>query len=148
MSMDFQDKSRHSGQVLLDPLISSFQTALLHERKASPHTVKNYVHDLAEFQDYLKRFQPEVYDENKIDIQRISPLTLRSFIAVLFQKNSPASIARKLSSLRSFLSTSNATFLCSKPFSSARKSSDRMEISGFLMPAASKTSITCSDTSA
>lgn len=102
MSMDSQDKNRNLGHLPLDPLISSFQTALRHERKASPHTIKNYTHDLLEFQDYIRRFQPEILDENKIDIHRINPLTLRSFVALLFQKNSPASIARKLSSLRSF----------------------------------------------
>ena len=53
-----------------------------------------------------------------------------------------------ISSSNSLRSTSIAMFLCSMPFSSIKNSSERMEISGFLMPAASKISITFSETKA
>ncbi len=103
MSMDSKEKFiRGPLPTIMDPLVLAFQASLTHERKASPHTVKNYVHDLLEFQDYLRRFQPEVFENGKIEITRINPLNLRSFVSILFQKNHPASIARKLSSLRSF----------------------------------------------
>lgn len=87
----------------LDPTIASYEEGLIHERNASPHTVKNYVFDLVEFHDYLKKFQSDLLiNKEQIDLQKINPLIIRSYLAVLFQKLSPASIARKLSSLKSF----------------------------------------------
>jgi hypothetical protein len=53
-----------------------------------------------------------------------------------------------ISSFMSFFKTSNAIFLFSIPFSSIKNSSERIEISGFLIPATSKTPITCSETNA
>ena len=47
-----------------------------------------------------------------------------------------------ISSFSNFSSSSAATFLCFNPRTSARKPSDRMEMSGFCKPAAVKTSIT------
>ncbi|MBI2338795.1 MAG: tyrosine recombinase XerC [Deltaproteobacteria bacterium] len=86
----------------IDPLITAFETALVHEKNASPHTVKNYVHDLAEFRAYLTGCQPDLIEEGAMAINRINPLVIRSYLSILFQKNSPASVARKLSSLRTF----------------------------------------------
>lgn len=85
-----------------DPLIEAFQNHLIHEKNASRNTVVNYIHDLCSFEDYLRRFQPEVLDQGHIDIAKIGPLVLRSFLSVLLQKNNASSVARKLSSLRSF----------------------------------------------
>jgi len=53
-----------------------------------------------------------------------------------------------ISSLRIFLSNSNATFFLFIPLTSSKKSSDKIDISGFLIQAASKISITHSDTTA
>lgn len=86
----------------LDPSLEAFRDFLVHQRGASNHTVKNYLHDLAEFSHYLGDTQPELLVDQKLDLKSISPLVLRSFLAVLFQKNSPSSVARKLSTLRSF----------------------------------------------
>ena len=41
-------------------------------------------------------------EDGGISLEKIDPLVIRSFLSVLFQKNNPASIARKLSTLRSF----------------------------------------------
>ncbi len=86
----------------LDPSIQEYKTALMHERNASPHTIKNYIHDLIDFYEYLSKFQPDIFVGGALDLTRISPLVLRSYLAVLFQKLSPVSISRKLSTLRSF----------------------------------------------
>lgn len=92
------------GEVVtkLDPLIAAFEQSLIHEQNASKHTVKNYVHDLRAFADYLRQYQPEMLDDGEIQLDRIGPLVLRSFLSILFQKHNPASISRKLSTLRSF----------------------------------------------
>ncbi len=86
----------------LDSHIEVFCQFLLHEKNASPHTIKNYQGDLSEFHHYLKQNQPDLLVGGKLDLVRLSPLVLRSYMTLLFQKLSPASVARKLSSLRSF----------------------------------------------
>ena len=53
-----------------------------------------------------------------------------------------------ISSLSSFCNTSRAIFLCFISFNSSIKSSERMDMSGFFIPAASKMSMTCSVTRA
>lgn len=85
-----------------DLFISAFENALLHERRSSPHTVKNYIRDLEEFKAHLMQTQPELLEGGSLKIERVNPLTIRSFLSFLFQKNQPASVARKLSALRSF----------------------------------------------
>lgn len=85
----------------LDPSFAVFRDALVHEKGASAHTVRNYLHDLSEFSAYLLKYQPELM-AGELLLEKVDPLIIRSFLSVLFQKNNPASIARKLSSLRSF----------------------------------------------
>lgn len=85
----------------LDPSFAVFRDALVHEKGASTHTVRNYLHDLSEFSAYLLKYQPELM-AGELLLEKVDPLVIRSFLSVLFQKNNPASIARKLSTLRSF----------------------------------------------
>ena len=78
--------------------VESFLHYLKFDRNYSPHTVKNYARDLAEFQSYLTGGQPEV----EVDPKEIDHITLRDFMGHLHQKrNQKASIARKLAALRS-----------------------------------------------
>lgn len=86
----------------MDSYIEQFKQSLIHEKGASDHTVKNYTHDLLEFYAYLTEYQPDLIQNRDIKLDNINPLILRSFLSILFQKNSPSSVARKLSSLRSF----------------------------------------------
>lgn len=79
-----------------------FKNHLAHERGASPHTVKNYVRDLLEFREYLKAHATTGLGADGFDLAQVSPLEVRGYLSHLFQKNAPASLARKLSSLRSF----------------------------------------------
>src|SRR3990167_5273560 len=94
-----KDKDKTSGTIA-DPSIRYFRDAFLHEKGSSEHTVKNYVHDLIQFYDYLKEFQPDMLEKGQIVLSKVNPLVLRSYLSVLFQKHKPASVARKLSTLR------------------------------------------------
>lgn len=89
-------------QSVSDSYIKAFRESLIYERGASKHTVKNYVRDLVEFYSYLKRIEPDLIGKEGMKLSGINPLVLRSYLSVLIQKNHPASVARKLSSLRSF----------------------------------------------
>lgn len=77
----------------MNTLISDFLRWLTHEKGYSPHTVTGYQHDLLEFCTGL----PE-----NTAIQCIDTAAVRQFIVGLHGKNNPATVARKLSALRSF----------------------------------------------
>lgn len=74
-----------------DPL-GSFADYLKYEKGASRHTVHNYLRDLRQFQGFLGR----------ASLEKANAQELRSFVASLYGRVEPVSIARKLSSIRSF----------------------------------------------
>ncbi|GAA4700683.1 tyrosine recombinase XerC [Brevibacillus fulvus] len=80
----------------LSTQIQAFCHYLKVERNASPHTVKQYVADITEFGWFMKQHQITIF-------AAVSFLDGRSFLAHLGKKGlSRRSMARKLSSLRSF----------------------------------------------
>ena len=81
----------------MDTAVRSFLTYLHIERKASPHTLRNYGQDLRQFLDFLRR------DEGSLrSPQQIEPITIRSFMALRAnQGDSKATRSRKLSAIRS-----------------------------------------------
>lgn len=88
--------------MLPDLCVQEFLSFLRHQKNSSKNTVRSYENDLGEFCDYLRRHQMDVVGSQGIDLAKISPLVLRCYLNVLFPKNEAASIARKLSCLRSF----------------------------------------------
>lgn len=73
--------------------IDIFTRWLETEKQYSVHTVSGYRHDLIEFSQSI--------DEN-IEVEAVTAADVRRFIACLFGKNSGATVARKLSALRTF----------------------------------------------
>lgn len=82
-------------------VISSFLPKYLdhlqYERRLSGHTVKSYKKDLEQWLYFLEKNHPAVNQINDL-----SELHVRTFMVELHQKNDPSSIARKLSSIKSF----------------------------------------------
>ena len=85
-----------------DQAIQEFLSYLCNQKNSSQNTVRSYEQDLDEFREYLLRHQTDVFGPQGMDLPKISPLVLRCYLNVLFPKNEAASIARKLSCLRSF----------------------------------------------
>lgn len=81
-----------------EQLTLNFTIYLAEIRHFSPHTITAYKKDLAQFAAWLKNNQNEMSNCSEIDHHM-----LRSFLADLFLNNNAASVARKLSSIRSFL---------------------------------------------
>lgn len=82
---------------MLNDAIREFEKHLEVEKNFSPHTVKNYLVDLRQFQAYL--------EENKIGAgpADIGPVVIRSFLGTLYQQGvRKVSVSRKVAALRTF----------------------------------------------
>ncbi len=86
----------------MEELLNKFGEYLKHEQDASSHTIKNYLADLRQFYGYLGKANSQIANGGKSALNKIDHNIVRGYLATLFNKNNPASIARKLASLRSF----------------------------------------------
>ena len=83
------------------PQVAEFLLHLEKERDVSPHTLKAYTRDLAEFVDFLGSY----YGDSSWGWAGIDRLAIRGFLAHLTRRKlSRRSIARTLSAVRSFYS--------------------------------------------
>lgn len=80
----------------LDAQIERFTQHLAVELRRSPLTVSTYARDLAELRDFLVSKQRDA-DASSIDVA-----TLRGYLGSIVRACEPATIARKMSALRSF----------------------------------------------
>ena len=89
-----------AGRIAMQTYITDFQTYLVVERDASPHTIRNYLSDLKQFFAFVKtRRGEDLHDPTLIDITDI-----RAFLHQQHQRGAQyTTMARKLASLRSFL---------------------------------------------
>src|SRR5512138_3698260 len=78
----------------LPPEIRRFAAYLETEKRASPHTVKAYLGDLSQYAAYLAEAGAAVVPS--------SPALVRAFVAREAGASGPASLGRKLSTLRTF----------------------------------------------
>lgn len=83
-------------------LLTIYATYLAKEKNASPHTLKNYIADLRQF--FLGFFEkhPAMPRQGTNLLKQLSTEHVREYIAILLDKHHPASVARKLASLRNF----------------------------------------------
>ncbi len=102
--------------------VEEFLEDLEHRKGFSANTTKSYRSDLEQFTGFLA--SEWGVSETRIHLDRVDPLTLRSFLAHLHQRGTArSSIARKLAALRSFFRylvregrlTKNPTRLVSTP---------------------------------
>ena len=79
-------------------LIRSFVESLSSEKGYSESTCRAYLHDLEEFASIIAMGHPE----DPFRIQDVDALRIREYLGILHKRNKKATIARKLSALRSF----------------------------------------------
>jgi len=79
-------------------LIERFSSYLSDERNLSPHTRAAYLRDLSEFSTFLEQYG----GSGPAALGRIDHFLLRRYLAELHKRNQRTSIARKLSTLRTF----------------------------------------------
>jgi integrase/recombinase XerC len=95
-------------------LVERFREHLASERRASPHTVSAYVRDVTALIDFAHARRGD-----RLRLDDIDKLLLRSFLAELSKNVSPTSIARKLASIRAFFGWLERETLVSKNPASA-----------------------------
>ena len=83
-------------------LIYQFIHYLSVEKNASPHTCRCYRKDLEGFEDFLKSSGMYLNPAGVVEIEKVDRLALRKYMSFLHRKNKKSSIARKISTLRSF----------------------------------------------
>ncbi len=84
-------------------LIEKFDTYLAVEKNASIHTRKSYTRDLRQFEGFLKGYPKlKSLEDGEVDVRAIEAGALTAFVASLYGAVAKVSIARKLSTLRSF----------------------------------------------
>ena len=83
-------------------LIHQFIHYLSVEKNASPHTCRCYRRDLEGFEDFLKSSGMVLTPTGDVKIEKVDRIALRKYLSFLHRKNKKSSIARKISTLRSF----------------------------------------------
>ncbi|HEX2385494.1 MAG TPA: tyrosine recombinase XerC [Candidatus Binatia bacterium] len=85
----------------MDDWIERYGDHLKLEKNVSPHTLRNYLSDLRQFETFLDRRAKE-HDEKKIQIEDVSVHLVRAYLASLAKQNKKSSIGRKLAALKGF----------------------------------------------
>jgi len=83
-------------------LIQRFMHYLALEKNASPHTCRCYRKDLEGFEDFLKSSGMYLNPKGGVEIEKVDRMAIRKYMSFLHRKNKKSSIARKISTLRSF----------------------------------------------
>jgi integrase/recombinase XerC len=86
----------------MDFFIRQFIHYLNAEKNASPHTCRGYQRDLEEFGNFLKNSGISLSPDGSIELGKVDRLAIRRYLSFLHRKNRKSSIARKISTLRSF----------------------------------------------
>jgi|YNPBryBLVA2012_1023415.scaffolds.fasta_scaffold00336_2 integrase/recombinase XerC len=86
------------GDGSLSQALDAFRRYLKDERRVSPHTLRNYLSDLRQFEAFVGRLFPRGVALPEVDL-----MVLRAFLGHLHQKGlSKATVMRKLSAVRAF----------------------------------------------
>ena len=72
------------------------------EKNVSPHTSRCYRNDLEGFEDFLKSSGIYLSPTGGVEIEKVDRIAIRKYLSFLHRRNKKSSIARKISTLRSF----------------------------------------------
>lgn len=85
----------------MEDWIDRYESYLRLERNVSPHTLRNYLSDLRQFEEFLTQ-RAEENAEKKIPLEAVTVHVVRAYLASLSKHNRKSSIGRKLAALKGF----------------------------------------------
>ena len=86
----------------MDDLIQAYADHLRGERHVSPHTLRNYVSDLAQFGEFLARQKLCLDDGDAVDARKVDIHVVRAYLASLTKHLKKSSVGRKLAAIKGF----------------------------------------------
>ena len=86
----------------MNSLVQQYAAHLRNERNLSPHTLRNYLSDLAQFQSFLVERQLALDTKGAVDVGKVEIHVVRAYLASLAQDRKKSSIGRKLAALKGF----------------------------------------------
>jgi integrase/recombinase XerC len=87
----------------VEELLAKYVKHLSGERNVSPHTLRNYLSDLAQLEGFLRERELCLAADGSIDVGKIDIHVVRAFLAFLTQQDrKKSSIGRKIAALKSF----------------------------------------------
>jgi len=86
----------------VDELIQKYADHLRNERNVSPHTLRNYLSDLAQFHGFLSERELSLDKSGNVDVRKVDIHVVRAFLAALTRDRKKSSVGRKLAALKGF----------------------------------------------
>jgi integrase/recombinase XerC len=86
----------------LEKLIHHYAGHLRNERNVSPHTLRSYLSDLAQFQRFLVERELALDNDGGVDPRQVDIHIVRAFLAALTRDRKKSSVGRKLAALKGF----------------------------------------------
>jgi integrase/recombinase XerC len=86
----------------VEGLIQQYADHLRNERGVSPHTLRNYLSDLAQFQQFLIERELCSGKNKNVDARRVDIHVVRAYLASLTKGRKKSSVGRKLAALKGF----------------------------------------------
>jgi integrase/recombinase XerC len=86
----------------VEELIKQYASQLRNERNVSPHTLRNYLSDLAQFCQFLVEKGLCLREDGSIDVSKVDVYVMRAYLASLTKSRKKSSVGRKIAALRGF----------------------------------------------
>jgi integrase/recombinase XerC len=86
----------------VDDLLQQYADHLRNERNVSPHTLRKYLSDLAQIQNFLRERELCLDSAGNVDVRKVDIHVVRAFLAALTHNRKKSSIGRKLAALKGF----------------------------------------------
>jgi integrase/recombinase XerC len=87
---------------VVDDLLKQYADHLRTERNVSPHTLRNYLSDLAQFNQFLRERELCLDSAGNVDARNVDIHVVRAFLAALTRDRKKSSVGRKLAALKGF----------------------------------------------
>ena len=86
----------------MEELIQHYADHLRNERNVSPHTLRNYLSDLVQFNQFLVERELCLEPDGTVDVRKVDIHVVRAYLAALTKNRKKSSIGRKLAALKGF----------------------------------------------